>query len=76
MTEYTVDSWDEMQGIKAEAGDTVTLKGAGFTYIAKPKIFDDIGVTLKIEPKFSHYQRIPKRKMTYPSQAIYKPRKK
>ena len=78
MTEYIVDSWDEMQSIKAEAGDTVTLRGTGFSYVAvvKPKTFADMDGTYQIKPEFSHYQRIPKKRMTYPSQAIYKPRAK
>jgi len=69
MTEYTVDSWDEMQGIKAEAGDVVIMRGKNYIAIRQPESIDGLEMTIPHEPK-------PKRKMSYPSQAIYKPRKK
>lgn len=66
MKENKFPSWEEMKAIKVKEGDIVVIVEQMYVALKHPESGDD---SIVIEQDL-------KRKMSYPSQAIYKPRKK
>jgi len=68
MTNYYCMTFGELKYLDSKEGDVAQVRMRGeFIAIRPPESVDDLVVSIKQEPK---------RKMTCPSQEIYKPRKK